>query len=583
MMNLVGVQFGEYRLVEKLGGGGCGDVYLGEHQRDHTQAAVKILHRPLTGKEALKDFINEARTIRLNHPHIIHLLDFGVGENDLPFLVMEFAPHGTLRTQHPKGSILSASTVIHYVLPIAQALQYAHDQHLVHRDVKPENMLLNAHNDVLVSDFGISTIAQSTSSSNLQESVAGTVLYMAPEQFNGQPRPASDQYALAVMVYEWLCGRLPFQGTTVEVAMQHQHASPPSLRQHNPLISADVERVVMIALSKDPKQRFASIHAFATALKVASQLPPASPSSSPFLQNGAANQLLPNSIPTVLPHNAQTPANGAETVPSPPMPSFPSTPPTFAQISGTVEIRDGRKKHQKSLTIALILLALLLILGTMIYTIPGGMALLTPRTINTPIPHTTSTTASTPVPPLPYPPANWHQVLSDPLSKPDHWQNGSNTNFGSSCQFNNGALHLTQTQGGTYFCPTPTLSYKDFTFEVKATITKGECAGMTFRGSTSSTYYFEICQGGQYYLILYFPDSSTTLISDSSAAIQTTLNQPNLIAVVAIGNHIELYINHALVHSIDDSTGSSGAINLGVSTDGPLTDAAFTDAKVWTP
>src|SRR5690349_15369494 len=102
----LGQKFGEYYLQRWLGGGGCGDVYLGEHIHDHTLAAVKLLHARLTSPEDLKAFINEARTIRLKHPNIVSLLDFGIGTNDIPFLVMEYAPYGTLRTLYPKGSRL---------------------------------------------------------------------------------------------------------------------------------------------------------------------------------------------------------------------------------------------------------------------------------------------------------------------------------------------------------------------------------------------------------------------------------------------------------------------------------------------
>ena len=139
----IGQQFGEYRLQRWLGGGGFGDVYLAEHVHDHAPAAVKVLQTRLTRQEELKEFINEARTFRLKHPHIVPILDFGIGAGDAPFLVMDYAPNGTLRKRHSKGTSVPLSTVISYITPIASALQYAHDLRLVHRDVKPENMLVN--------------------------------------------------------------------------------------------------------------------------------------------------------------------------------------------------------------------------------------------------------------------------------------------------------------------------------------------------------------------------------------------------------------------------------------------------------
>ena len=148
MANRVGQQFGNYRLTGLLGQGGFADTYLGEHIYLKTFAAIKILHTPL-GQRELEAFYNEARIIaKLRHPNVIRVLEFGV-EDTIPYLVMEYAPHGTLRQLYNKGTILSPVRIIPYVKQIAAALQYAHDQKLVHRDVKPENMLLGANNEVL--------------------------------------------------------------------------------------------------------------------------------------------------------------------------------------------------------------------------------------------------------------------------------------------------------------------------------------------------------------------------------------------------------------------------------------------------
>ena len=134
-------------------------------------------------------------------------------------------------------------------------------------------MLLGRNNEVLLSDFGLVLIAQSSRSLTTKE-MAGTVGYMAPEQFGGKPRAASDQYALGVVVYEWLCGTRPFTGSYLEIAFQHQQVLPWPLRERVPTISAEVEDVVLRALAKDPRRRFASVRAFATALDEACQVEP---------------------------------------------------------------------------------------------------------------------------------------------------------------------------------------------------------------------------------------------------------------------------------------------------------------------
>ncbi len=269
----VGQQFGEYRLQRWLGGGGFGNVYLGEHVRDGTLAAVKVLQARLLQSQELKEFINEARTIRLVHPHIIRLLDFGIGANDIPFLVMEYAPNGTLRRRHPRYKRVPLATVSGYVTAVASALQYAHDSHLIHRDVKPENMLIGPEQEIWLSDFGLVAIAQSTRGSDASQGAGGTLPYMAPEQIHGKPRPASDQYALGIVVYEWLCGQRPFVGTTVELITQHTAAPPPLLRARVPDLPIEVEQVLFTALQKDPTRRFSSIQAFANAFEQACQLP----------------------------------------------------------------------------------------------------------------------------------------------------------------------------------------------------------------------------------------------------------------------------------------------------------------------
>ncbi len=269
MADRVGQQLGNYRLVRLIGHGGFADVYLAEHVYLNTKVAIKILQTRVADNE-LEAFLKEARTIAsLVHPHIVRVTDFGVA-SDTPFLVMDFALNGTLRQRHPKGTQLPLTTIVPYVRQVAEALQYAHDEKFIHRDIKPENMLLGRRNEVLLSDFGIADIAQSSRYQGTQES-AGTAAYMAPEQIQGKPRPASDQYALGIVVYEWLSGDRPFQGSFTELCAQHIFAPPPSLHKKMPAISPYVEQVVMTALAKDPRQRFKSIQAFANALEQASR------------------------------------------------------------------------------------------------------------------------------------------------------------------------------------------------------------------------------------------------------------------------------------------------------------------------
>lgn len=321
---------GHYRLVRLLGQGGFAEVYLGEHIHLNTAVAVKILHTRLQEND-IQDFRREAQTVaRLVHPNIVRVLDFGV-EQSVPYLVMDYAPNGSVRQRYPKGTRLPLPVIVTQANQIAAALQHAHNQRLIHRDVKPENILLSPNNELLLSDFGLALVLQSSSVSH-SHSIAGTIAYMAPEQIQAHPVPASDQYALGVIVYEWLCGRRPFDGSYTEVAVKHSITPPPSPRTFSPDISAAVEQVILTALQKDPGQRYPTINAFAQALGQAAE-PTASDgeqfiptvvrqpgSSSPQLSGPPTPPVAVSQMPTSVPY---APMN----TPPPHMPVAGSMPP----------------------------------------------------------------------------------------------------------------------------------------------------------------------------------------------------------------------------------------------------------------
>ncbi len=272
MHSRIGQQVGNYRLMQLLGQGGFAEVYLATHIHLHSSVAVKLLYGQLRTQD-VQAFLGEAQTIAvLKHPGIVRVLDFGFDQAQ-PFLVMEYIPGGTLRDRHPEGTAVALAPVVSYVHQVASALAYAHANRVIHRDVKPENMLIDIDGKILLTDFGIAATAHRTASMKTLDST-GTVPYMAPEQIQGKPRPASDQYALAVVVYEWLCGERPFLGNDpIEIAMKHVSVDPPSLRARGIMIPAKVERVILKALSKHPQQRFSDILAFAQALEQAAVSP----------------------------------------------------------------------------------------------------------------------------------------------------------------------------------------------------------------------------------------------------------------------------------------------------------------------
>ena len=347
MAERTGELLGRYRLIRKIGTGGFAEVYLGEHIHLKRMDAIKLLTHLSAGD--MQNFREEARVIaNLQHAHIIRVLDFDI-EQGMPYLVMEYAPNGTLRRRHLKGTKVDLLQIVTYVNQLASALQYAHTQRLIHRDVKPDNILLGRNNELLLGDFG-AALATRTSLLLNPQNIIGTAAYMAPEQLLGKAVVASDQYALAVVVYEWLCGNCPFEGSALEIQQQQLYRQPPSLLARMPALSPLLERVVMKALSKEPEQRFASIQKFAEAFEHASQHRQVS-SSPLFLRgydggfvNGQATgslvvQATPPSLPVIPPTQAIPPTwpqiaptqAAAQQQPVTVMASPPYTPPLAAK------------------------------------------------------------------------------------------------------------------------------------------------------------------------------------------------------------------------------------------------------------
>jgi serine/threonine-protein kinase len=256
----------------------------------------------MIGEEA-QDFLTKtAELCRLRHPHIVPILDFGI-ENRVAFVVMAYIAYGTLRQRYPKGTRVPFELMSDYLAQIASGLSYLHEQGLVHRDIKPHNILLGADGKCLLSDFGTAIGSYSLHPGQVAlPDFEGTVLYAAPEQLQGMPCRSSDQYALGIMVYEWICGDWPFKGTFHEVVHHHLFIEPPPLQEKGVICPPNIAQVVMRALEKNPSKRFASVKQFADefawAYKVAQakrQLPYPAPS----LQKPVAQQQeIPPSLST---------------------------------------------------------------------------------------------------------------------------------------------------------------------------------------------------------------------------------------------------------------------------------------------
>jgi serine/threonine protein kinase len=288
-MPLEGLHLGHYRLLRLLGSGGMGEVYLAEDARIGQQVAIKVIRSEgiaypgsESAKEAARLFEREAKAIaRLDHPNILPLYACGeetLHDTLLTYLVMPYRREGTLASWlrlRGRAAPLAPAEVVPLLQQAAQALQHAHGQHVLHQDIKPSNFLVRLREDqperpdLLLSDFGIAKLTSATGS--LSQSIRGTPTYMAPEQWDGQPVAASDQYALAVMVYELLTGRPPFVGNPGQVMRQHYMTPPPAPSTLGGQLSPAIDAVLLRALSKQPQERFASVSAFARAFGEAVQ------------------------------------------------------------------------------------------------------------------------------------------------------------------------------------------------------------------------------------------------------------------------------------------------------------------------
>jgi serine/threonine protein kinase len=263
-----------YDIGEELGQGGMGVVISGQHRQLDRRVAIKQLPVAFAADpEVRRRFISEARVLAsLDHPHVVPVYDF-VEREGIYLLVMEFLPGGTLRSQVAAAGGFTAPHAVAVSLACLSGLSAAHRRGVLHRDVKPENMLFSASEVLKVADFGIAKVlgGQGTVLTRRGD-VIGTPAYIAPEQARGGDlSPATDVYAVATMLYELLAGVLPFPDVKEDMALLFKHAyeQPVPLRQVTPGVPEPVAAAVMRGLATEPANRFATAESFGTALAAA--------------------------------------------------------------------------------------------------------------------------------------------------------------------------------------------------------------------------------------------------------------------------------------------------------------------------
>src|SRR5437868_3076226 len=248
---------GRYRLDAQIGHGGMSTVYRAFDTVLERQVAIKLLHREIaTDSDQLERFRREARAVaQLSHPHIVGVIDAGE-EDGRPYIVFEYVEGETLKDRIRRLGRLPVDEAIAYAIEIARALGAAHARHIVHRDVKPQNVLIDEEGSAKVTDFGI---ARSLDEEGLtaEGRVLGTTDYVSPEQALGQPVTGqSDLYSLGIVLYELLTGEVPFKGENqVAVAMRHVREDVPDVQERRPGVSAAAASVVDRAVAKDVRER----------------------------------------------------------------------------------------------------------------------------------------------------------------------------------------------------------------------------------------------------------------------------------------------------------------------------------------
>lgn len=314
-----GTVLGRYRLLEKAGVGGMSEVWRAEDETLRRIVAVKVILGPVAADSTFRErFLREARLVAgLEHPNVLPVFDYGtttVDAAEVSYLVMPLVTGGSL-----KGRVagpVAPALAIGWLSAVASALDHAHSKGILHRDVKPGNVLMDAQGRPLLADFGLARSAEVSSGLTATGTVLGTPLYMAPEQAMGATLDGrADQYALAVIAFELLAGRVPFSAES-PLAVLHQHVStpPPPLSTVLPGTAASVDAVLSRGLAKKPEDRFASCSAFVAALGTALAVPGAA-ATVPQAVQGLSQVATIVSSPALSPAALAAPASLAKDAP----------------------------------------------------------------------------------------------------------------------------------------------------------------------------------------------------------------------------------------------------------------------------
>ncbi len=640
MPGLEGTSLGRYRLQRRLGRGGMAEVYLATDERMHRDVAIKIVNTDQT--EFTERFDREAQAMgNLRHDHLLAAYDYGEQE-PWHYLVMPYVEHGTLSELLKRGS-LSLVHAGELLQQVASALQYAHQRGLIHRDIKPANILLRDDHYAYLADFGLARALEGSADLTQTGTLLGTPEYMAPELAEGSAGKSSDIYALAIVLYQMISGRVPFRGdTAISTFWKHMREDPQFPSRFNPAVPTAVDRVLMRALEKDPGLRYptplALSQAYQEAIRELDEMPSLydtemigsapgqSDRSSPVLSSAHAEQVPARPAKPPQPEKLFLPGGQIQQaspeasrsrppVPPPPVRNFEQT--TDGLAPGTIapppRLQPRARRRRSSRAIAGIIMGvvfLLVVSGILAYLTlstrhqQGISATATARVSATNGAIASSTQqalatqqAATAISAGATAQAQASQrnaeatataitgsapLLNDPLSSQDsnNWPND-----GTSCAFINNAYYVTANGTSTLQpCISGSLQYGDAAFQVDVTLISAADAGLIFRASANANqfYDFEITDQGQFYLRYRNNGAYTMLIPDTGSSVIKGAGEKNTLLIIAKGSAFQLFINGTFVGGIQDSTIASG--QLGVAA-GTLSldqgDASFANLNVY--
>lgn len=628
--------------MRELGRGSMGEVFLVNDTVIGRQVAIKMMRADPAAypdtesvRDAVRLFKREAQAIaRLEHPNILPLFDFGEekgAKTVFTYMVMPHCQEGALSDwlmHNRAGKPLALAEVAYFVEQAAEALQYAHEHGVIHQDVKPSNFLLRVHGsgqlmpDLLLADFGIARMGTGTTITTISAGPRGTPRYMPPEQWEGKPVPASDQYALAVMAYQLLTSRYPFTGEQMlQLMYQHAHTIPEQPSRWNPVISHALDAVLLRALAKKPAERFPSVKEFAYSLRQALHKDQPARSSEipgPSTFESTPTEAAYNTSPPTLPPHAQPiqqpvalPINSSFSTPiaptqagqttwtypparQPPVPmqqtahtpvlSPPSWVPPEPQFAPTLPPR-ARKRGKAVLFVSLILLVVLAGAGSTYYyyMLKPDQQKHSSAVHKQPSPaHNNANPYINSMPAL---------LFADPLSKPDMWQSLPYDQLTDGfCLFQQGAYHASSNKTHVYtLCPAATQQpvTSDMTFEIQMQILHGDCGGLLLRGNfqQGNFYYFDVCFDGYHYLATYKNFALLQQLPVQTSvfpALQANAQASVTLGVVAQGDVLTFFLNGQRVDQVNNSTYTSGQIALLCFAINNPTEIVFSHARLWT-